>query len=187
MSRDEEFENKAKKYLHHTNEFFDLKIKDVMKKRSWDIPIIIKDAEILDVLAMLCTNDHLWVVDNLDNNEVIGLITEHDILHALRPIKKHRFFGVPSRRGLGLALFEVAEHIMSHDPITCTPNDKVGEILQEMEAHGIRRIPVVKSAENEIISEVTIHQLIKEFYSAVKPFCEICGTEKCEAAGSEKS
>ncbi len=177
----------SEKALLNATEFFESKIKDVMKQRSWDIPIIAMDSEILEVLAILCTNDHVWVVDNLKNKRVVGIITEHDILHALRPIKRHRFFGMPSREGLGLSLFETAEHIMSHDPFTCTPDEKVKDVLHTLEAHAVRRIPVVSPKNDEIISEVTVHQLIKKFYSAVKPLCEICETRECKLEETSKS
>jgi len=176
----------SEKALLNASEFFELKIKDVMKKRSWDIPIIQMDSELLEVLAILCTNDHVWVVEDLKKKNLIGIITEHDILHALRPIKRHRFFGVPSRNGLGLSLFETAEQIMSQDPFTCTLEMKVKDVLHTMEAHSVRRMPVVKEENNEIISEVTVHQLIKEYYRAVKPLCDICGSPECKIAELEK-
>ena len=154
-----------------------MKISDAMKQRAWDVPIVEKDREILDVIAILCTNDHVWVVENMKNKHIIGVITEHDILHALRPIKRPKFFGVPSRRGMGLSIFETAEHIMSPDPFTCSPDEKVKNVLHELEAHGIRRMPVVNDR-GELISEVTVHQLIKKFYEAVKPLCGIVDQQK---------
>jgi predicted transcriptional regulator len=182
-----EIERETEKCLMNTEEFFELRIQDTMKKRSWDVPIIEKDTEMLHVIAMLCTNDHVWVVDDLKNKNVIGVITEHDILHALRPIKRPRFFGVPSRKGLGLYLFDTAEHIMSPDPFTCTPDERVKDVLHNLEAHGIRRMPVVRPGTNEIISEVTVHQLIKEFYNIVKPLCAICESGKFSEMVNDKS
>ena len=187
MPQQKEINEKAEKSILNASVFFELKIEDVMKKRAWDIPIIDGDSEIMDVIALLCTNDHIWVVDDLKNRHIIGVITEHDILHALRPIKKHRFFGMPSRKGMGLALFETAEHIMSHHPFTCTPEEKVKDVLHEMEAHGVRRMPVIKDQNNEIISEVTVHQLVKEYYNIIKPFCEICGKQKSGSENNDKS
>ena len=187
IKKSKEQDYNPEKAILNASEFFELKIKDVMKKRAWDIPIMAMDSDMIDVLAMLCTNDHVWVVESLKNKKIVGIITEHDILHALRPIKRHRFFGVPSRKGMGLSLFETAEHIMSHDPIICTPDEKVKDVLHSMEAHGVRRIPVVTLDTNKIISEVTVHQLIKQFYSAVKPLCEICGKKECTVEDAIKS
>ncbi|WP_455392435.1 CBS domain-containing protein [[Eubacterium] cellulosolvens] len=160
--------------LTNASDFFESEIKDAMDKRSWDVPIIEMDSEIIDVFAILCTNDHVWVVENRKNRNVIGVITEHDILNALRPIKRHSFFGVPSRKGMGLSLFETAEQIMSHDPFLVTPDMKVKDVLHDMEAHGVRRMPVVKPKSSEIIGEVTVHQLIRKYYNVVKPLCMVC-------------
>jgi predicted transcriptional regulator len=180
-------EEKAEKSLLNASEFFNLRIKDVMKKRAWDIPMVEAESEILDVIALLCTNDHVWVVEDIKSKIIIGIITEHDILHALRPIKRHKFFGMPSRKGLGLSLFETAEHIMSHDPFFCTAEEKVKDVIHSMEAHGVRRLPVVNPENNEIVSEVTVHQLIKEYYSAIKPFCDICDSMESFEKKSKKS
>jgi CBS domain-containing protein len=168
----------TEKALLNASEFFDMKIKDAMDQRSWDVPIVTMDKEILDVIAIMCTNDHVWVVEDQDLKRVVGVITEHDILNALRPIKRHKFFGPPSRRGLGLGIFETAEHIMSHDPFTCTLEEKVRDVLHSMEANGVRRMPVVNPDTEEIIGEVTVHQLIRRYYNVIKPLCEICVDEE---------
>jgi CBS domain-containing protein len=173
MTQQEDIEKQTERCLLNAKEFFHLKIEDAMKRRSWDIPLIDKDTEILDVIAILCTNDHIWVVDDLKKRRILGVITEHDLLHALRPIKTHRFFGMPSRKGMGISLFEKAEHIMSHHPFTCTGDQTVIEVLRSMEAHGIRRMPVIDSESNQILSEVTVHQLIKKYYEIVQPLCKL--------------
>jgi CBS domain-containing protein len=171
MKKQKNIEEQAERCLLDAEGFFEMKIIDAMKRRAWDMPLIDKDREIFDVFALLSTNDHVWVIDNLKSKRVLGIITEHDILHALKPIKSHRFFGVPSRKGLGLSLFETAEHIMTHHPFTCTPEEKVVDILHTMEAHGIRRMPVVDPDNEQIVSEVTVHQLIRRYYEIIKPLC----------------
>jgi CBS domain-containing protein len=173
MKREELIQKETERCLINADEFFELKIKDVMKRRAWDIPLIKKEREIIHVFALLNTNDHVWVVDSLKTKRIIGIITEHDILHALKPTKTHRFFGMPSRKGLGLSLFETAEHIMTHDPFFCTPDDKVLDILHTLEAHGIRRVPVIDPITEEILSEITIHQLIKRYYEIIEPLCSL--------------
>ncbi len=171
MNRQDELEKQTRRCLLDVEEFFEMTIKDAMKRRIWDIPIIEKDREIIEVFAILSTNDHIWVVNNLKEKKVIGIITEHDILHAFRPIKTHKFFGMPTHKGVGLSLFETAEHIMTHDPFTCFPDEKVIDIIQSMEAHGIRRMPVIDPESNEIVSEVTVHQLTRKYYEIIKPLC----------------
>ena len=171
MNNQEEIEKQAERCLLDAEEFFNMRIKEAMKRRIWDIPIIEKNRAIIEVFAILSTNDHIWVVNNLKQKKVIGIITEHDILHAFRPIKTHRFFGMPTHKGVGLSLFETAEHIMTHDPFTCSPDEKVIDIIQSMEAHSIRRMPVIDPATEEIVSEVTVHQLTRKYYEIIKPLC----------------
>ncbi len=166
----------CRQLLTNPKEFFKLKIEEAMDKRAWDIPILDRSSELLDVFAILTTNDHVWIVEDKESNSVTGVITEHDILHALRPTKRHRFFGMPSRRAMGIAIFETADHIMSHDPVTCTMDDKVEDVLRKMDTHGVRRCAVIESkTNNKLLGEVTLHQLIREYYNVVKPLCAIAG------------
>lgn len=162
--------------LANPQEFFEQRIGDAMDKRAWDLPILDEDTELLDVIAILCTSDHVWIVENKENNRVVGVITEHDILNALRPVKKHRFFGAPSRKGMGVSIFETADHIMSHDPVTCLETDTIKNVLHKMETHSVRRCAVVESKSNhKIVGEVTLHQLIRKYYKYVEPLCKLIG------------
>ncbi len=178
MIKQENFKKQSERCLLNAKEFFEMKIKDVMKRRAWDIPIIEQKREIIDVIALLSTNDHVWVVDNLKRKRVIGIITEHDILHALKPMKKHIFFGTPTQKGLPLSLYESIEHIMTQDPFTCTSEENVTDILQMMEAHGIRRMPVINPTTGEILSEVTVHQLIRRYYEIIEPLCSLSSQDE---------
>jgi CBS domain-containing protein len=164
----------CKAALTNPQDFFNIHIKDAMDKRAWDLPILEENSSLLDVIAILCTSDHVWIVDNKENNRVVGVITEHDILNALRPVKSHRFFGMPSRRGMGVAIFETADHIMSHDPVSCLESDNVETVLHRMETHRVRRCAVIENEDNyKIMGEVTLHQLIRKYYNFVKPLCII--------------
>jgi CBS domain-containing protein len=158
--------------LANPREFYELRIRDAMDKRAWDLPILEENTELLDVFAVLCTSDHVWIVENKENNRVVGVITEHDILNGLRPVKKQSFFGAPTRKGMGVSIFETADQIMSHDPVTCLEGDKIEDVLHKMETHSVRRCAVVESDSNpKIIGEVTLHQLIRKYYKYVQPLC----------------
>lgn len=160
--------NKTNKILRKVKKFLELKIKDAMDKRSWDVPLIEIDSGILDVLAILSTNDHVWVVENRENKKILGVITEHDFVDAIPPPKSSTYFGVPSRKDLGISLFENIEHLMIHEPLTCTPNDKVKDVLQKIKTYNIRRLPVIDTETRAILGEVTAHQLIRKYYNSIK-------------------
>jgi predicted transcriptional regulator len=177
---------KCKVALANPRDFYELRIRDAMDKRAWDLPILEEDIELLDVFAVLCTSDHVWIVENKENNRVVGVITEHDILNALRPVKKHSFFGAPSRKGMGVSIFETADQIMSHDPVTCLESDKIEDVLHKMETHSVRRCAVVESKSNhKIMGEVTLHQLIRKYYKYVQPLCVTTDTSD-DGTGNKK-
>jgi len=165
---------KSKKRYKDIQTFFEMKINEVLDKRFWDLPIIEMKNNVMDVLAILCTNDHVWVIENQRNKKFVGVITEHDILNFIQPPKANLFFGTESSKMSSISLFDNVDLLMVEEPINCYTNENVKEVLHKMETHNIRRIPVIKPSTSEIIGEITIHQLIRKFYNLVKPICEIC-------------
>jgi len=146
--------------------FYETAAGDIMDKRVRDIPIIDKDADLIDVLSVLNVSDHVWVVESKGSKKLVGIITEYDVLHILSPRKRIPSVGVPDKRSLPYSSFEEASHLMSRDPIKCEPNEKVGNILDKMMTHRIRRMPVVGN--DEIIGEITLHHLIRKLYALIK-------------------
>jgi predicted transcriptional regulator len=151
-------------------EFHEILVKDIMDKRVWDLPQIEKDASTESVLSILAESDHVWVVESKRGRKLVGIITEHDILNIFSPTKKVSYFGLPDKKSLHFETFEKAEHIMSRNPVTCSPDEKVEDALNKMVFHRIRRIPVVEN--DEIMGEITLHYLIGKFYAFIKTTVE---------------
>ena len=147
-------------------EFYETAAGDIMDKRAGDIPIIDKDADLIDVLSVLNVSDHVWVVESKGSKKLVGIITEHDVLHILSPKKRIPSVGVPDKRSLPYSSFEEASHLMSSDPIKCEANEKVGNILDKMITRRIRRMPIVENG--DIIGEITLHHLIRKLYALIK-------------------
>ncbi|MEA2053123.1 MAG: CBS domain-containing protein [Euryarchaeota archaeon] len=147
-------------------EFYETAAADIMDKRAGDIPIIDKDADLIDVLSVLNVSDHVWVIESKGSKKLVGLITEHDVLHILSPKKRIPSVGIPDKRSLPYSSFEEASHLMSSDPIKCEANEKVGNILDKMITRRIRRMPVVENG--DIIGEITLHHLIRKLYALIK-------------------
>ena len=151
-------------------EFHEILVKDIMDKRVWDLPQIEKDASMESVLSILAKSDHVWVVESKRGRKLVGIITEHDILNIFSPTKKVSYFGLADKKSLHFETFETAEHIMSGNPVTCSPDEKVEDALNKMVFHRIRRIPIVEN--DEIMGEITLHYLIGKFYAFIKPTIE---------------
>ena len=147
-------------------QFYEILAKDIMDKGLGDMPLIEQDASMECVLSILTESDHVWVVESKGSKRLVGIITEHDILGIFSPRKEVPYFGMPDKKSLHYETFEKAGHIMSRNPIICSPDEKVEDALNKMIDHRVRRIPVVENS--ELIGEITLHHLIRKFYTFIK-------------------
>ena len=148
-------------------DFYDLKVKQLMDKRVWDLPIIGVNEDVHHVLAILGGRNHIWVVNDKDEKELVGVITEHDVLSILAP--KHfpsYVFGMPDISSIQHGTAKIAEDIMCHRVISCGPDDKILDALIKMVKYKLRRLPVLK--DKNIVGELTLHQLIRKYYDATQ-------------------
>lgn len=147
-------------------EFYNLKVKDLMDKRTWDLPVVDKDTDIATVLSIVSGKNHVWVVDNKKDMRLIGVITEHDLLSLLSPPHLPPYmFGKPDLRSLQFGIVSKAEELMSKRPITCKADERIHDILLRMKKYRIRRLAVVDD-NGRLIGEITLHHLICKYYRA---------------------
>lgn len=148
------------------SEFYELKVRQLMDKRVWDLPLVEKKEEIIHILNILGARSHIWVINDKETNELIGVITEHDALSILTPKEFPSYvFGMPDIRSIQYGTVKTAEDIMSSNPISCKPDDKIVDALMKMTKNNIRRLAVVE--EKKIIGELTLHHLIMKYYAAM--------------------
>ena len=155
------------------SEFYELKVEQLMDKKIWDIPLIDRDAPMDNVFSILDGRTHVWVVDNLDKKELLGVITQHDVLQILAPPRHYyNVFSLPKTY-----LHDTkgkAEDIMTLNPIMCHANDKIVDVLQKMIRHRVRRLPVV-TKDNRLLGEITLSHLIHKFYLASQYYSIVNG------------
>ena len=158
---------KMKRAKRLVPEFYELKVKQLMDKRAWDMPIIERKEDIYHVLNILGARNHIWVVNNKEDKELVGIITEHDALSILAPKEFPSYvFGMPDFRSIHHGTAKTAEDIMNHKLITCEYDDKIVDVLKKMTIHKLRRLPVIE--DKKIIGELTLHQLIRKYYDATQ-------------------
>lgn len=149
------------------SEFYELHVKDLVDKRVWDLPLIARDEGIQHVLSILSGKNHVWVIDNNYNKNLLGIITEHDVLSVLAP--KHfpsYVFGMPDIKSFHFGTAKTADDIMTTKLITCKLEDTILDILQKMNKHNVIRLPVIDN--KKIIGEITLHHLIRKYYAALR-------------------
>ena len=145
------------------SEFYELKVEQLMDKKIWDLPLIKRDEPILHVLSILDGKTHVWVVNDLEKKELVGVITHHDVLSVLAPPRTcYNMFSVSKTCYHGTS--GLAEDIMRKDPVTCRPDERIVDALLKMTRHGIRRLAVVSNGTIE--GEITLAHLIHKYYLA---------------------
>jgi CBS domain-containing protein len=119
-------------------------VRDVMTS---GVLTVQKFDNVMHVAAILAERNisGLPVVDA--DQQVIGIVTQADILSMVGIRKEHSFRDM-LKHALGERLPErkagdVVADIMTHSPITTTPDANIAEIAQIMDEHKIRRLPVV--------------------------------------------
>jgi CBS domain-containing protein len=146
------------------SEFYELKVEQLMDRKIWDLPLIKKDAPISHVLSILDGKSHVWVVNDLEKKELVGVITRHNVLHILAPPRTHyNVFSLP--KSLYHGTKGRADDVMTRDPITCRPDEKIVDVLQRMIRHRIRRLAVVTD-DGRIEGQITLRHLIHKYYKA---------------------
>ena len=149
------------------SEFYELKVSQIMDKRVWDLPIIAEKNDIYNVLSILGTSNHIWVVKDKKTKELVGVITEHDVLSILAPKNIPTYiYGMPDISSIKYGTAKTAEDVMSHRIITCKPDDKIIDALTKMMKYNLRRLPVI--IDKNIVGELTLNQLIRKYYGATQ-------------------
>jgi predicted transcriptional regulator len=148
-------------------DFYELKVNQLMDKRVWDLPLIEENEDIHHVLSILGARNHIWVIKNKNNKELVGVITEHDVLTILAPKDFPSYvFGMPDVRSIQHGTANSAGDVMAKKIIMCKPDEKIIDALMRMVKFKLRRLPVVK--DKMIVGELTLHQLIRKYYSATQ-------------------
>ena len=150
-----------------TPDFYKLTVKQLMDKRVWDLPIIAEDDNIHHVLNILSGRNHIWVVKEKKEKELVGIVTEHDVLSILAPKSFPSYvFGMPDIKSIHHGTAKTAGDVMCTRLVTCQEDDKIQHVLETMTKHRLRRLPVVE--DKKIIGELTLHQLIRKYYDATQ-------------------
>jgi len=148
-------------------EFYNLSVKQLMDKRVWDLPIVDKKEDIHSIFNILGARNHIWVVDDKESMELIGVITEHDVLSILAPKEFPSYLiGMPDIKSIQHGTAKTAEDIMRNRVMVCRIDDKIVDVLDKMTIHKLRRLPVVDG--KKIIGEISLHHLITKYYNATQ-------------------
>ena len=141
-------------------ELYKLKVKEIMIPVH-DTPFMEENAGWEEFLDKLSLRAHAWVVNNMEEMKVVGVVTEHDMLRSMIPPgqKKERIFGA-TKAEIFCIKESIVQDVMTHNPVVCSPEETVADVLKKFSSFGVRRLAVVD--ENKRLSgEITIQLLVR--------------------------
>lgn len=140
-------------------ELYNIKVKEIMIPGD-KTPFMEENAGWGEFLAKLSVRAHAWVVNNTEEMKVVGIVTEHDILRCIIPPthRKIRMFGI--QRADMLHKDTVVQDIMTHNPVVCSPEETVTDVLKKFSSFNIRRLAVVDE-KKRLLGEITIQVLVR--------------------------
>jgi len=125
---------------------------------SNDVVTVSPDTALMELRQLLHKRGfhHLLVVD--DAGQLIGMISDRDVLRAISPFLDTSSESHRDVRTLG----EPAREIMRADPITVTPHTTVEDAAHRLLDHSISALPVVDDS-GQLIGIVTTKDLLDHY------------------------
>jgi CBS domain-containing protein len=126
-----------------------------------DTPFMEENADCAEFLNKLSVRAHAWIVNNTEEMKVVGVVTEHDMLRSMIPPahKKEVLFGSPKTEIFCLKE-SVVRDIMAYNPVVCSPQETVADVLKKFSSFNIRRMAVVDE-NRRLLGEITIQLLVR--------------------------
>jgi CBS domain-containing protein len=121
-------------------------VQTILRNKGSSVATIHPDATVDRAIAVLRQRGIGALVVSGDGENVVGILSERDIVEAL------------GRCGSELLQIAVSE-VMSAPVVTCVPDDSVAELMAEMTNRRMRHLPVV--SEGKLCGIVSIGDLVK--------------------------
>jgi CBS domain-containing protein len=117
-----------------------MRVKDVMRK----IHAVQEDMSLRDLLHELKEREETCFTVLNKKGEVVGLITESDLMKLISKPLPHTGIGGLGYRSLFFRSAEAVKDIMTRNPICISPDAKLEDAARIMRNNKIRHLPVTK-------------------------------------------
>jgi CBS domain-containing protein len=127
----------------------DMKVEEILKSKGRSVETIEADASIAEAIGRLNGPPQigaLVVPDELGQRPFAGTLTERDIIRAL------------GKYGARLLTMRVTD-VMSRNVPTCSPQDSIARLMQQMTTSRYRHVPVVERG--ELAGLISIGDVVK--------------------------
>lgn len=121
-------------------------VENILKSKGTKVHTVLADAKIADAVRVL-NEENIGVVIVVDTIQaVIGILSERDVIRHMTGDKNTIMLSPVSR-------------CMTKDPVTCTPESTVDELMQIMTRRRIRHVPVLR--DGKLVGLVSIGDVVK--------------------------
>jgi CBS domain-containing protein len=129
-----------------------MQVRDVLKTKGGRVITIETEATVAEAIARLVLNNigSLPVVD--DEGHLQGVFSERDVLRGIHT------------RGAGFCRVRVAD-VMTPDPVTCSYDDNVHDVMGWMTERRIAKVPVLNNG--KLVGVISVGDVIKFLYERV--------------------
>ncbi|MGE5202631.1 MAG: CBS domain-containing protein [Acidobacteriota bacterium] len=123
-----------------------MNVETILKTKGAAVVTIVPSATIAEAVALLARKRIGALVVSIDGREPLGILSERDIVHGL------------GARGASLLERQVDE-IMTRSVITCSPQDRLADLMALMTERRIRHLPVLQGG--RLAGLVSIGDVVK--------------------------
>lgn len=121
-------------------------VRKILNFKGTDVVTVSPDAKLYDAIAMLTEHKIGALVVAGADRRVIGILSERDIVALLAMPDANRFDNPVSSA-------------MIADPVTCSPNDPIGQLMHSMTVGRFRHVPVVENG--KLAGIISIGDVVK--------------------------
>lgn len=127
-----------------------MRVGDILRGKGTRIGTVRVNETVETALRLLRAEDTdgLVVKDvcRTEGNTVVGVLSEHEVVRGL------------SERGPSV-LAQPVTALMRRDPVSCHPGDPVRRVLELMDEHAVRHVPVLDGA--TLVGVISVRDLIR--------------------------
>jgi len=123
-----------------------MNVEAILKGKGRAVATVAPEASIADAVALLRKKGIGALVVSRTGDDVAGILSERDIVHAL------------AERGAQMLELQVSV-LMTRHVFTCQPGDKIAELMAQMTERRIRHLPVVE--DGKLAGIVSIGDVVK--------------------------
>jgi CBS domain-containing protein len=126
-----------------------MRVEQILREKGTRI-ISVRLREPVSVATKIMASENIGAlvvtdVVHTEGSTVVGMFSERDVLRALVE-KGQEIMRMP------------VESLMSKTLISCRPNDDLGDVMEKMDRHGIRHVPVIEG--HTLIGVVSVRDVI---------------------------